>query len=93
MSGSTMGAGSKDGHLGGAGSIHSFIPVSLVREWALSRGTHRSDQVFPPAGMMCVHGGWPEKGSLQSASLWLSTWHIKQLGHWQQPKQESAKIQ
>ena len=54
--GPTMGPGSKNGYLGGAGSIHSFIPVSLIREWALTRGTHRSDQMFPPAAMICVHG-------------------------------------
>lgn len=56
-----MGPGSKDGYLGGAGSIHSFIPVSLVREWALTRGTYRSDQMFPPAAMAVSMVGDPKR--------------------------------
>ena len=43
MSGSMMGPGSKGGFLGSAGSIHSLIPVGLIREWVLTMGTYRSD--------------------------------------------------
>lgn len=43
MYGMMMDPGRKGDNLGSTASINTLIPVSLIREWALSMGTYISD--------------------------------------------------